>query len=68
MSASGEQWAEFNQGGGFIVSQNDSPVAMDNEVCVDGKYQVGKASGKKGGKKKDEGSMKDVFKAFRSKK
>ena len=43
-------WPEF-QNGGFINEHNDSPAAMENEVCVDGKYQVN-SKGKRNNKKK----------------
>ena len=58
-------WPDFNQGG-FINEPSDSPAAMENEVCVDGKYQVnkkGKRVDKK--KKKDENYLKEICNAFR---
>jgi hypothetical protein len=64
-SQSPSNFNEFQGGGGFIAEPTDSPAAMENEVCVDGKYQVNKKGGKKNKKRVDEGYLRDVCKAFR---
>jgi hypothetical protein len=56
-------WPDF-QSGGFI-NENDTPAAMENEVCVDGKYQVNKKSKKGNKRKRDENALKDLCSAFR---
>jgi hypothetical protein len=65
MASQSANWTEFQAGGGFIAEPIDSPAAMENEVCVDGKYQVNK-KGKKGDKKRvDQNYLRDVCRAFR---
>jgi hypothetical protein len=67
MASQSANWTEFQGDGGFIAETTDLPAAMENEVCVDGKYQVQK-KGKKGDKKRvDENYLRDVCKAFRGK-
>ena len=65
MAAQGGNWSEIQGGNGFLSGPIDSPMAMENEVCVDGKYQVSKKNKRKYKKKADHNNLKTICNAFR---